>query len=68
MDSRMEFRLSFVWGLNKDLTTSPFGFIKNVAGTAGGVSITHISLGWEINAGKEILNYFATGAKSSASS
>ena len=45
IEARIELRLSFVWGLNKDSTRTPSGLIKKVAGTAGGVSIPQISLG-----------------------
>ena len=62
------FKSSFVWGLNNDEVISPFGFIKKVAGTAGGVGIPQISLGWEINEGTCISNFFAIGFRSSTSS
>ncbi len=61
------FSSSFVWGLNKDRTTSPAGFIKKVAGTAGGVSIPQISLGCVIKEGTSMLNLSAIGSKSSTS-
>ena len=63
----ISFNLSLVWGLNKDSTSSPLGFMKKVAGTAGGVWIPQISLGCVTNDGTEILNFFARGAKSSIS-
>ena len=66
-EDKTELRLSFVWGLNKDSTTSPSGLIKNVAGTAGGVWMPQISLGWDIRDGIFILNLFATGLRSSLS-
>ena len=64
----MLFRASFVWGLNNESTSSPFGLIKKVAGTAGGVWMPQISLGWVISEGTWILNFFAIGSKSSWSS
>ena len=60
-------RLSFVWGLKKDFTKTPSGLIKKVAGTAGGVSIPQISLGWDISDGISTLNFLAIGARSSES-
>ena len=63
----MLFRSSFVWGLKKDFSKIPLGLIKNVAGTAGGVSIPHISLGWDIRDGISKLNFLATGSRSVSS-
>ena len=63
----MSLSASFVWGLNNESDNSPLGFMKKVAGTAGGVWIPQISLGCVTNDGTEILNFFARGAKSSTS-
>ena len=52
---------SFVCGLNNESDNSPFGFMKKVAGTAGGVWIPHISRGWVTNEGTSMLNFFAIG-------
>ena len=64
----MSLSASFVWGLNNESDNSPLGFMKKVAGTAGGVWIAQISRGWVTNEGTSILNFFAIGAKSSWSS
>ena len=63
----MSLSASFVWGLNNESDNSPLGFMKKVAGTAGGVWIPQISRGWVTNEGTSILNFFAIGANSSLS-